>query len=92
MRESENISLTPEQAALVENQVRSGRYESAGEVVRAGLRLLEEHELRLHELRTGIQRGADDLDAGRLVDGPEILKELQDKHERHGPNTAKKTA
>ena len=39
-----NVSLTPELHALVTAQVASGRYGSASEVVRAGLRLLEESE------------------------------------------------
>ena len=39
-----NVSLTPELVAFVAAQVRSGRYGSASEVVRTGLRLLEEKE------------------------------------------------
>jgi antitoxin ParD1/3/4 len=47
--------------AFVEAQVRSGRYNNASEVVRAGLRLLEDSEqlrdLKLAELRRLIQEG-----------------------------------
>jgi antitoxin ParD1/3/4 len=39
-RASLNVSLTPELAAYIAGQVASGRYRSASEVVRAGLRLL----------------------------------------------------
>jgi len=43
-----NVSLTDEQDALVERLVKSGRYASASEVVREGLRLLQrEDEARL---------------------------------------------
>jgi antitoxin ParD1/3/4 len=39
-----NVSLTPELEKLVSAKVESGRYNSASEVVREALRLLEEHD------------------------------------------------
>lgn len=39
-----NVSLTDEQDALVERLVKSGRYASASEVIRDGLRLLQRDE------------------------------------------------
>ncbi len=45
-----NVSLTPELEQLVHTKVKSGRYLSASEVIREGLRLLEERD-RLFELR-----------------------------------------
>ena len=41
-----NVSLPPEQDRFVRTQVASGRYRTASEVVREGLRLLEETEHR----------------------------------------------
>jgi antitoxin ParD1/3/4 len=43
-RASLNVSLTPELTAYIADQVASGRYRSASEVVRAGLRLLQRDE------------------------------------------------
>jgi len=49
-RNGRNVALTDEQDALVSRLVKSGRYASASEVVRDGLRLLQrEEELRLLE-------------------------------------------
>jgi len=39
-----NVSLTPELEEFVQAKVKSGRYNSASEVVREALRLLEEHD------------------------------------------------
>jgi antitoxin ParD1/3/4 len=59
-----NVSLTPQLQALVEGRVRSGRYQSASEVVREALRLLEDVEelrsARLKELRKDIAAGLKD--------------------------------
>ncbi|MGA7933843.1 MAG: type II toxin-antitoxin system ParD family antitoxin [Kovacikia sp.] len=58
-----NISLTPQLESLVKRKVESGLYNSASEVMRDALRLLEEcdrvREIRLEELRREIQKGID---------------------------------
>ena len=46
LRTSLNVSLTPELERFITTRVASGRYQTASEVVRAGLRLLEQSELR----------------------------------------------
>ena len=65
-----NVSLTKELEKLVTTKVKSGRYHTASEVVREGLRLLEErdrlHALRLEDLRKEIRKGLDSPDAGPL--------------------------
>jgi antitoxin ParD1/3/4 len=57
-----NVSLTPELEQYIRTKVDSGRYLSASEVVREALRLLEQKEIRLEDLRVEIQKG---LDSGR---------------------------
>jgi antitoxin ParD1/3/4 len=63
-----NISLTPELAGFVKEQVDSGLYHSASEVVREGLRLLllqrQDRQARLEELRRQIAVGLEQLDRG----------------------------
>ncbi len=51
-----NVSLVDRWERFVENTVRSGRYGSASEVVREGLRLVEEREARLSALRDMLER------------------------------------
>jgi antitoxin ParD1/3/4 len=76
-----NISLTPELERLVNEKVKTGRYVSASEVVREGLRLLEEQDQlrqqRLAEVRRKIDRGIDQLDRGLGIPGSEARARLR---------------
>lgn len=73
-----NISLTKHFDDFIEEQVRSGRYSNASEVIRAALRLLED-ENRLSDARVqaAIDRGLAELDAGkgRPFDAERIKRE-----------------
>ncbi len=64
-----NVSLTEDLERFVSIKVKSGRYENASEVVRAGLRALEreelEYEAKLDALRTAIKVG----DASGIAEG-----------------------
>lgn len=57
MARNTSVSLGDHFADFVDRQVAGGRYGSASDVVRAGLRLLEEHETRLEALRTALVEG-----------------------------------
>src|SRR3989442_5355085 len=64
-----NVSLTDELDRFVAKKVKTGRYENASEVVRAGLRTLEreeqEYEAKLAALRAAIDEG----DASGVAEG-----------------------
>lgn len=57
MSKNTQIALDDHFADFVETQVKEGRYQSASDVVRAGLRLLEEDEQRLEALRAALIEG-----------------------------------
>jgi antitoxin ParD1/3/4 len=76
-RESMNVSLTPELAAFVERQVASGRYRSASEVVRQGLRELQDREEWKAEVRAKIEEAVKSVEAGRVVDGEEVMDRME---------------
>ena len=65
-----NVVLTEHQALLVEQLVTSGRYQNASEVLREGLRLVEQREAedayRLEALRAAAQVGLSDIESGRF--------------------------
>lgn len=57
MPKNTSISLGEHFTTFVGAQVQSGRYGSASDVVRAGLRLLEEHEARVKALQDALIAG-----------------------------------
>jgi antitoxin ParD1/3/4 len=67
-----NVVLSEHQHELVETLVQSGRYQNASEVLREGLRLIEERErigqAKLKALKQAARRGWADVSAGRYAD------------------------
>jgi len=80
-----NVSLTPELEQFVQTRVQSGRYNSASEVVREALRLLEEHEkaraTQLAEFNQELVRRLTSLDRGERANPLEVRARLQKKSE-----------
>ncbi len=78
-----NVSLTPELEEFVSAKVGSGRYNSASEVVREALRLLEEYDsaraAQLAEFNGELGRRLASLDRGETVDPVESRARLQRK-------------
>jgi len=57
MPKSSSVTVAEHFAAFIERQVEQGRYDSASDVVQAGLRLLEEQEAKLEALRAALIEG-----------------------------------
>ena len=82
-----NVSLTPELEEFVTNKVKSGRYSTASEVVREGLRLLEHRENKIGlpsfanktELEALLLAGMKSMENGSVVDGKEVFDRLKKK-------------
>jgi len=82
-----NVSLTPQLEKFVEKEVSSGLYQTASEVIRAGLRRLKEdkkaHPRELprtvEELEADLLASVERLDRGEGVDGKEVFRRLRKK-------------
>lgn len=78
-----SVSLGSYFDQFVSSQVSAGRYKNVSEVIRAGLRLLEDEESKVNALRAEVQQG---IDSGIAVDfDPQIhLKALKAKRNVDG--------
>ena len=65
MGRNTSISLGSHFESFIEHTISDGRFTNASEVIRAGLRLLEEEESRIIVLRNAIREG---IESGRVVD------------------------
>lgn len=78
MAKNTSIVLGEHFDSFISTQIKDGRYGSASEVVRQGLRLLEEHEQKLEALRQALIDGENSGDSGEL-DMQEIIKKAKKK-------------
>lgn len=82
-----SVALSPHFEHFIREQVESGRYNNASEVVRAGLRLLEDQQqqacIKLEALRAAIAAG---LASGTGVPADEVFDRLEAKYQAMAAN------
>ncbi len=83
MRGNTSVSLGNHFESFIESRITEGRYKNASEVIRAGLRLLEEEENKVQALRMAIQEG---ISSGIAVgfDPDKHLQSLKAKKKANG--------
>lgn len=69
-----SYTLDEHSAAFVDSLVESGRYETAGDVVRESLRQMQAREAKLEALRTEIQKG---LDSGPMEEVGDMFERIK---------------
>lgn len=79
MARNTSVSLGDHFTGFIDSQVQDGRYGSASDVVRAGLRLLEEHEARVRALQNALI-AAEESSPPEAFDSDAFLKEMRKKH------------
>ena len=80
-----NMTLPPEWLRFVEENVASGRYHSAHEVIGEALRLLQQHEgeqADLHALRAAIDESITAIECGMYGDGVAAFAHLRARRHR----------
>ncbi|ETX04947.1 type II toxin-antitoxin system ParD family antitoxin [Candidatus Entotheonella palauensis] len=77
MQKNTSVTLGEHFDAFIASQIEKGRFVSTSEVVRAGLRLLEAHEIKLAALRQALKEGEDSGIADYTLEG--LLDELDNE-------------
>jgi antitoxin ParD1/3/4 len=67
---------------FVTSLVANGRYNSKSEVLREGVRLVQDREARLAALERAIAQGVADADAGRVAFADQVFDRLEDKYRK----------
>jgi len=78
---ADEVDLGARLEALVDRLLKSGRFRTRTEVLREGMRLLDDREARLAELDAAIERGIADADAGRVHGIDEVRLEMRARYQ-----------
>jgi len=79
MARNTSVSLGDHFSDFIDTQMQGGRYGSASDVVRAGLRLLEEHESKVKALQNALIAG-ENSGTPTSFDSDKFLQKMRDKH------------
>ncbi|QNA83081.1 type II toxin-antitoxin system ParD family antitoxin [Sphingomonas sp. So64.6b] len=83
-----SVNLGDQLDGVVDKLVKAGRYGSRSEVLREGIRLVQEREAKLARFEAEIQRGIDDIAAGRTKPADEVFDRLRRKYEAMAAKSA----
>jgi len=81
MTKNTSVTLGKHFEQIIERSINSGRYSSASEVIRAGLRLIDEREQKINLLRDAIEAG-EKSGYVKNFDPVKHLEELKRKHSK----------
>lgn len=79
MSRNTSVALGSHFVSFIETQVQGGRYSTASDVVRAGLRLLEEHEAKVRALQENLIAGENSGEP-QLFNKDTFLNQMRLKH------------
>jgi len=85
-----NVSLPAELGKYVRRLIASGLYSSASEVMREGLRALQERDEALRVLRAELQVGIDQLERGQSYTLQEVREHLTARRATHSKRKARR--
>lgn len=80
-----SADLGPQLESFVAKLVETGRYNSKSEVLREGIRLIQERETRLSVLDQALARGLADAEAGRIKPMSDVVARLEAKYQAMSP-------
>jgi antitoxin ParD1/3/4 len=80
-----SADLGPQLESFVAKLVETGRYNSKSEVLREGIRLIQERETRLSVLDQALARGLADAEAGQVKPMSDVVTRLASKYEGMKP-------
>lgn len=66
--------------SFVQKLVAAGRYHSKSEVLREGVRLIQDRETKLAALDAAVAQGLEDVEAGRMRPAKEVFARLRTKY------------
>jgi antitoxin ParD1/3/4 len=84
-------TLDPQDEAFIDEALKSGRYASRAEVLREGLARVREREAQWAQFGAEIQKGIDELDAGRSIPLEEAFESVR-RHIQAKKKAAGRTA